>query len=743
LVPRDEEWSIPRSRRDLTHLTQALREHFGTDKVIRVSELPTAIEFTQSVEPAPLLQYLRENFPEHPVDVDLALLIIVQGTSISGEYFKRLWSIVSRTQLRRGKFCDGFAMKSWFDQRSEGGPTLMVDADLDRCDVVGAVWQLIGPAYRDIWGNYALVLRCDPSQTVVFFAERGATEADRIEAESNIDRNFERRFSEFQGVVLALWRRSPRFASLERFHDEWRIQAKSPRAMSDWVGNGNLGELLLAAEQRGGLAGILELLYSHGLSVGEWQQARKDLGQAPYLFAESVRLFEAARDAIATRIMAWIAFTVARATPERCEGIAAVDIAKLREWVETLRCSAAPTDVREGPLDETPAIAAAARHALSIADAKPAGASILVDVRALLASLANQQQASIKDIQLAKERAREAAVYLDSPDVRAAQAQQTMNGILVVAKELALKLGELLDSEKVEVDTRVAFLSGGWWANRYSVLAALSRAIFEFAPKTAERMREKKAFFDLENWRALWVKFEELGAPPSDALQQPQPELILFGLTLAPNDFAQRAAEIATRMDENAGGILDLTALHTCDRNSAQLPQPRKRGRRGGGGGGRRTSNEEREIIGAMGEWFVYRQLRSQFDDFDSMAWCSKAKHLFGLGNDGDDGLGYDFKYRDSTGRLTGRTESPVCLIEVKATTGDGSQPFEMSANEWDVAQQCHNDPSSGLYVIIRVVQITTSPRIADVLIDPLRLYAMGHLTYAKTDLLIYVGSRQ
>jgi hypothetical protein len=144
-----------------------------------------------------------------------------------------------------------------------------------------------------------------------------------------------------------------------------------------------------------------------------------------------------------------------------------------------------------------------------------------------------------------------------------------------------------------------------------------------------------------------------------------------------------------------------------------------------------------------MGEWFVYRQLRSQFDDFDATAWCSKAKRIFGLEDDGDDSLGYDFKYRDSTGKLTGRSDSSVCLIEVKATTGDGSQPFEMSANEWEVAQQCHTDPASGLYVIIRVVKITTNPRIADVLIDPLRLYAMGQLTYAKTDLLIYVGNRR
>jgi hypothetical protein len=116
---------------------------------------------------------------------------------------------------------------------------------------------------------------------------------------------------------------------------------------------------------------------------------------------------------------------------------------------------------------------------------------------------------------------------------------------------------------------------------------------------------------------------------------------------------------------------------------------------------------------------------------------------MFGLEDDGDDRLGYDFKYRDSTGKLTGRCESLLCHIEVKSTTGDGLQPFEMSANEWDVAQEFHADPTSGLYVIIRVAQITTSPRIVDVLVDPVRLYALGQLTYAKRDLLIYVGNRQ
>jgi hypothetical protein len=214
-------------------------------------------------------------------------------------------------------------------------------------------------------------------------------------------------------------------------------------------------------------------------------------------------------------------------------------------------------------------------------------------------------------------------------------------------------------------------------------------------------------------------------------------------MTFSPGNFDQRADELAQRMIDSADGALDLASLRNRDRIRAQLPQSQKRARRGFDRGGTPTPKEVLEVLGAMGEMFVYRQLRTQFNDFDGTAWRSKSKRRFGLADDGDDQLGYDFEYRDSTGDLTGRSDNPVCRIEVKTTTGDGSQPFEMSANEWEVAQNCHDNPDSGLYLIIRVVQITTKPRIGDVLIDPLHLYAIGKINYAKTDLLIYVGALQ
>ncbi|TXG79149.1 MAG: DUF3883 domain-containing protein [Rhodocyclaceae bacterium] len=44
-------------------------------------------------------------------------------------------------------------------------------------------------------------------------------------------------------------------------------------------------------------------------------------------------------------------------------------------------------------------------------------------------------------------------------------------------------------------------------------------------------------------------------------------------------------------------------------------------------------------------------------------------------------------RHGESTG---GRADGPLCRIEVKASSGDGSESFPMTANEWDKARECH-----------------------------------------------------
>jgi len=131
--------------------------------------------------------------------------------------------------------------------------------------------------------------------------------------------------------------------------------------------------------------------------------------------------------------------------------------------------------------------------------------------------------------------------------------------------------------------------------------------------------------------------------------------------------------------------------------------------------------------------------LKKLFTDFDITNWRSKAKELFGYG-EGNDSLGYDFEYHDMSGTLTGDAAVQRCLIEVKSTTQDGTDAFEMTTNEWETAIRCHAGGEKAVYVIIRVVRTTSQPKIMDILVDPVQLHLDGVLDYSSRDLLVAVG---
>jgi hypothetical protein len=66
-----------------------------------------------------------------------------------------------------------------------------------------------------------------------------------------------------------------------------------------------------------------------------------------------------------------------------------------------------------------------------------------------------------------------------------------------------------------------------------------------------------------------------------------------------------------------------------------------------------------------------------------------------------------------------------------------------MSTNEWEVALRCHQNPSAGTYVILRVADMASVPRLVDVLVDPVRLHLQRVLDYTSRDLLVVLGKRQ
>lgn len=124
------------------------------------------------------------------------------------------------------------------------------------------------------------------------------------------------------------------------------------------------------------------------------------------------------------------------------------------------------------------------------------------------------------------------------------------------------------------------------------------------------------------------------------------------------------------------------------------------------------------------------------------MAWRSCNRNAYGLEGDGNDSLGYDFSYQDIENRLAGRSDRPLCYIEVKSSSGDGNEPFQITDNEWGKARECHQ--TVGLvHIIVRVAHIRDDPRIADVIVDPFGLYRAGQVGIVMQDMWVYVGLPQ
>ena len=100
---------------------------------------------------------------------------------------------------------------------------------------------------------------------------------------------------------------------------------------------------------------------------------------------------------------------------------------------------------------------------------------------------------------------------------------------------------------------------------------------------------------------------------------------------------------------------LDLAALRQLEREklAGSCKEKRKSGGGGGAGTRKRPPDAYLQMLGALGEHFVFQQMKELFPDFDITNWRSKAKELFGYG-EGNDSLGYDFEYHDMGGKLTG-----------------------------------------------------------------------------------------
>jgi Domain of unknown function (DUF3883) len=278
-------------------------------------------------------------------------------------------------------------------------------------------------------------------------------------------------------------------------------------------------------------------------------------------------------------------------------------------------------------------------------------------------------------------------------------------------------------------------------------LPELSARLVRAAPLTFQRLSSANVFDTAQSRAELQRSFPAL-AIEKVPVRLPVPPRSLFGMTLAPDkileDLKSGAAGklgAALRKASSALGGVDLNAMRSQTRANAPKPPTRTAG--GGKSRGRSPrgpSAQERELLGLLGEAFVYELFSRIIPGFDYTSWVSENAVRYGVNESSDDGLGADFHFFDQDGVLAG-LPNMECFVEVKSTSGDGGGPFSISFNEWLRAEECH-DQKGKAYLVVRVAHVADAdgpPRLLDILSDPVKLEIEGKLELADQDLWVYV----
>ena len=152
---------------------------------------------------------------------------------------------------------------------------------------------------------------------------------------------------------------------------------------------------------------------------------------------------------------------------------------------------------------------------------------------------------------------------------------------------------------------------------------------------------------------------------------------INFGTnTILFNDYVELANEIDNIIGtESLNGI----TLENIKVQKSESPEP---GRTGQKSHKAKKSYANKDEIGFLGEYLVYKFLLNKIDKKESIKWVSGYSRLCGVNDDGDDLAGYDFEY------IPNNATHPR-FIEVKVVGYDNS--FHISSNEVKVGEK-HKD---------------------------------------------------
>ncbi|HYD51655.1 MAG TPA: DUF3883 domain-containing protein [Gemmatimonadaceae bacterium] len=724
-------------------LVALLRTHLGSDRVLRTSDATPDVRFVSESTEVLLMEYLKESFPDGQVALDLGLLVAYLGTREADprkDEFQANWARFKSLRLVWGRFENhGQAgVRSFYEARER---KLYLTAGLGGSRAIAELWRVAGPSYQTAFIAYAGEL--EGGRARQFFASQGLDDWHQRLVEEVIGWGSGFRYEHLRSVLFAVWR-SHEAAPTSVFEDLWSRLPPTADEVARTFGAPAIGSALVEATGLPEEDAALKILPAADLAVKTWQVARAELGLALHAFKRSTDAFASATSDLVARL-------TSEASRRR-----ALDLEALTDSFQTLARARPPEgfdqDIRTPEEALEAALDVVITRLASVPEAQPL-VPLLEKVRALPPA---ERLGEVRALGTQ----REAELYLrQTPETRAQAARQVVLDLLTLAVALAARRGEPADSAAIAADRRVQQLSQGFWANKFSVIAAVREALEGVAPKTTQAMSEGNAFKVVATMAELWRPHEpELG--PREAPIAPPRRLQILNVEVLEDEFKSDFAKsgngrVGAALRSKVDPTLDLAALANGPRDV--LPDlPAKSDSTGSRGEGSRhgkvpNGRKFQEVLrdqqnhGLLGEAFVFEQLRATLPGFDATCWESEAADAYGVGS-GEDGRGYDFRYLDSEGRLTARTDQPECLIEVKTTSGDGTGPFIMTAKEWSVALETHLAAAKGqsrqVYVIVRVANVLVAPSIVDCIIDPVAQQAANRLRRYEHAVLVTVGRR-
>jgi hypothetical protein len=710
----------------MERLYQMFRKMWGEPRVIRSSEARLDLQFTPNANsPELFIDWLRTTYPHTEVAVHLAALLdLDRPQSEQSDSEPPGWSPLRRTKLQFGLFRG--TTHSFYDRSTE---MLQLTNGLRANAVVEATWQVVGTNRRDLWTAYTAALgRLDvePHSVRAFLEERGVRETQLIRIADTIRLPTDLGIGVLQCALQATYRHLVAGQTLDSAADWWTRVEKNPNSVAASLDRPEWGSVLTKAMGMSFPAGDLHVLRCVGAPVPLWQEAVERRDGARYRFELSVSRFRQVQRHL---------FAVVREVASRDRR---TDLISLSEALSRIEGQEPPGAVTCLPPDEAPTdFEALNRMIRSLSGFAP----VVKALRALPrtpwnAELPVPKTAVKRNITVFKNR--------EAIETREQDASRSVQAVIEVATRLSQEYREKVDNQALDADPRLSLLKTGEWANAYAALLALQFVLRRTAPRTVRRLNQVGAFRNPATQEALLRDLPEL--PPASSPQSSQTKHLL-GLEVPTQDLQQSLntlanGEVEKKLREAAEAEPDFQAMASRREALKHRDRPAAAGSSGShrSRGTMSKPQRESELVGLLGEAYVHEWLSIRLQDgYTPDCWRSKARNRYGIPGDGNDSLGYDFEVSDPLGQLFGRKVIRL-LIEVKATSTDGSGPFLISGAEWGKATECYRMSENCLYVIVRVFQADTTPRIGDVLLDPVAMEHRSELRLTSRDMWISVS---